>query len=387
MKLLLSKHPIWLVGFRPFFFLAICLGAVLPILWWAVFSGQVRLPGNINPIQWHAHEMLFGFGGAVLIGFLLTASKNWVGVRGIYGWPLMMLSGLWVFERIIIYFIPNLSSLLGHFVLSIFFSVSAMYLLSTLFIYRRNDTFKDNFYFYPLLITALIAKNLLISESFYSHGVAMSIGIFRLAFAVMFERTMTQFMKGTEGVQLYRSPYLDYAIKTFVALSIFQEVLPKNLSVIVLFLAASLLLFRWFLWSPQKGFKKFGNATMYIGYMGLVIHLYLEALRLSGIAVGVGTISLHAFTFLTMGVVIPSMIIRISQGHTGRKPEFQKLDRIAIIAILIAAIFRLVLVSVYPERMYLWLFFASICWFCAFVILGYRFFPMLLRPRIDNKEH
>jgi hypothetical protein len=33
--------------------------------------------------------MFFGFGWAVLGGFLLTSTKNWVGVRGYHGTPLI----------------------------------------------------------------------------------------------------------------------------------------------------------------------------------------------------------------------------------------------------------------------------------------------------------
>lgn len=387
MTIISPKHPVWLAGFRPFFILAIFTGAFMPFLWWAVFSGKISLAGNLSPLQWHAHEMLFGFGGAILIGFLLTASKNWVGIRGIFGLPLFVLTTLWTFERIIIYFLPNPSSFIGHIIFSLFFFASTTYLISTLYVYRKKDSFKDNFYFYPLLLSALVAKNLLISEEHYALGVTMSIGIFRLAFAVMFERTITQFMKSTEGLHLYRNSFLDYSIKSLIALSIFQELLPKGLSVLILSLAGILLLIRWILWHPDKGLLKFGNATMYIGYLGLILHFFLEALRLSDMAIGVGTISLHTFTFLTMGIVIPSMIVRISQGHTGRKPEFHLLDQVAIGCIFVAAIFRLVLISIFPAHLYLWLLFASLLWLCSFIILGYRFIPMLIRPRIDGREH
>ncbi len=387
MTIISPKHPVWLVGFRPFFILAIFTGAFMPFLWWAVFSGKISLAGNLNPLQWHAHEMLFGFGGAILIGFLLTASKNWVGIRGIFGLPLFVLATLWAFERIIIYFLPNPSSIIGHVIFSLFFFASTTYLIWTLYIYRKKDSFIDNFYFYLLLLSALVAKNLLISKEHYALGVTMSVGVFRLAFAVMFERTITQFMKSTEGLQLYRNALLDYSIKSLIALSILQELFPKVLSVLILTFAGILLLIRWCLWHPNRGLLKFGNATMYIGYLGLIVHFFLEALRLSDIAIGVGTISLHTFTFLTMGIVIPSMIVRISQGHTGRKPEFHLLDQVAICCIFVAAIFRLVLISIFPVHFNLWLLLASLSWLCSFILLGYRFIPMLIRPRIDGREH
>jgi uncharacterized protein involved in response to NO len=96
-----STHPLWLVGFRPFFSLACLAGMTLPVIWALVFSGLMALPtGNITATQWHAHEMFFGFGWAVLGGFLLTSTKNWVNIRGYHGSVLMLLSAAWIIERI-----------------------------------------------------------------------------------------------------------------------------------------------------------------------------------------------------------------------------------------------------------------------------------------------
>ncbi|TXT25005.1 MAG: hypothetical protein FD134_1249, partial [Gallionellaceae bacterium] len=92
------RQPVWLVGFRPFFILSIISGAMLPVLWVLVMSGHVALNPGVTPQQWHAHEMFFGFGWAVLGGFLLTATKNWVKIRGFHGPVLLVLSVLWLVD-------------------------------------------------------------------------------------------------------------------------------------------------------------------------------------------------------------------------------------------------------------------------------------------------
>ena len=95
-----AERPLWLVGFRPFFALACLAGLSLPLLWAMMFTGALPAPaGDISPVQWHAHEMFFGFGWAVLGGFLLTSTKNWVGSRGYHGWPLIFLVGAWLLDR------------------------------------------------------------------------------------------------------------------------------------------------------------------------------------------------------------------------------------------------------------------------------------------------
>ena len=52
----LSAHPLWLVGFRPFFALACLSGLSLPILWALFFSGAIPAPTtSFSAVQWHAH--------------------------------------------------------------------------------------------------------------------------------------------------------------------------------------------------------------------------------------------------------------------------------------------------------------------------------------------
>ena len=82
----LVSQPLWHAGFRPFFALACLSGIVLPLLWALMFAGALEAPtAAFTASQWHAHEMFFGFGWAMLAGFLLTASKNWVKIRGYHG--------------------------------------------------------------------------------------------------------------------------------------------------------------------------------------------------------------------------------------------------------------------------------------------------------------
>ena len=51
--MLVSTHPFWLVGFRPFFTLACLAGIVLPVAWGLVFSGAIEAPaGSFTSVQW-----------------------------------------------------------------------------------------------------------------------------------------------------------------------------------------------------------------------------------------------------------------------------------------------------------------------------------------------
>jgi len=79
-------------GFRPFF-LAGALYAGLAILFWLpLFYGDVETRSVFAPVDWHVHEMLFGYLAAVVTGFLLTAIPNWTGRLPVQGLPLLGLT-------------------------------------------------------------------------------------------------------------------------------------------------------------------------------------------------------------------------------------------------------------------------------------------------------
>jgi uncharacterized protein involved in response to NO len=101
---------IWSRGFRPFF-LAAGVWAVVGIALWPPFlSGAIEIPTAFSAVDWHAHEMVFGYGGAVVTGFLLTAIPNWTGRLPIAGRPLAALTALWAAGRLAIF----ASSLIGR---------------------------------------------------------------------------------------------------------------------------------------------------------------------------------------------------------------------------------------------------------------------------------
>ncbi|SHM65608.1 uncharacterized protein involved in response to NO [Roseovarius litoreus] len=87
-------------GFRPFFFGAAVWAALAMALWVPMLLGHLTLPTAFEPVSWHAHEFLFGYLGAVVAGFLLTAVPNWTGRLPIVGWRLGMLAGLWLAGRV-----------------------------------------------------------------------------------------------------------------------------------------------------------------------------------------------------------------------------------------------------------------------------------------------
>jgi uncharacterized protein involved in response to NO len=94
-------------GFRPFFLLGALWAAVSVPLWIVSYSvGPDALPVNAG-LAFHVHEMVFGYGSAIVAGFLLTAVPNWTGRLPVCGPPLMVLVSVWVAGRAVMLLQPG----------------------------------------------------------------------------------------------------------------------------------------------------------------------------------------------------------------------------------------------------------------------------------------
>ncbi|MFX0545369.1 NnrS family protein [Roseovarius sp. S1116L3] len=97
-----SGPALFTYGFRPFFLFGALWAALAMSLWIPMLSGLMQLPTHLDAVSWHAHEFLFGYLGAILAGFLLTAVPNWTGRLPVVGWQLAALFGLWAAGRVAI---------------------------------------------------------------------------------------------------------------------------------------------------------------------------------------------------------------------------------------------------------------------------------------------
>jgi uncharacterized protein involved in response to NO len=331
--------------------------------------------------------MFFGFGWAVLGGFLLTSTKNWVNIRCYHGPALMLLAAAWIVERMAMSFGGHWPLPIAMLANNAFLGSIAAMLLWTLIRYRRQDSYRDNAFFMVILPAFLIAKYLMLYGNDFQAGYGMAIALFRMAFLVMLERTLTGFMKTAFQAEILRQPKLDMPIKLLGLLLVIEPFLPRPLTAGLSLALAVLLIIRFVFWKPHLAFKRIDIGIMYIGYLAIVGQLLIEALGHVMNFVWIGSVSVHLFTFGAMGCVIPAMIIRISKGHTGRKVVFDGVDR-AVLYIMILALIVRVAVPQFVPGAYIGLIHASAsCWLLAFGMLAWRYFPILMQARIDGREH
>lgn len=84
-----SGPPLLSYGFRPFFLGAGLFAIVSMAAWIAALAGGWEIGGDYGALNWHAHEMLFGYSSAALAGYMLTAIPNWTGRLPVSGLRLL----------------------------------------------------------------------------------------------------------------------------------------------------------------------------------------------------------------------------------------------------------------------------------------------------------
>ncbi len=387
-RIYLPVNALWLVGFRPFFALAMLSGLSLPVVWALMFAGVIAAPKTaFSMVQWHAHEMFFGFGWAVLGGFLLTATKNWVRVRGYSGYALAFLAAAWLFERAGMWFQGVWPPQLFMISNNLFVTAIVVMLMSTLIHNRKHDSYSDNYFFVLILPVFLIAKHLMLSQDYYLIGWSMILGLFRMAFLVMLERTLSQFMKGAFQVSILENSLLNNAIKILGMLLVFAGLMPPQLSAGIALLLAFLLAGRLVYCKPQLAMRRIDIGIMYLGYLALTTQLLIEFIRQTVHPEWPVSVSIHVFTFGVMGLIIPAMLVRIAKGHTGRKVVFETPDKFVLWLMILAFAIRIIAPQFYSAFHAYWIYLAATCWFLGFSLLAWRYIPFLVRPRVDGKEH
>ena len=285
------------------------------------------------------------------------------------------------------WFAGELPPLIFRLASNLFLATIVAMLLWTLIRHHRDDAFRDNYFFLIILPLFLVAKNLLLSTEHFQTGAAMTLALFRVAFLVMLERTLTQFMKNALQADILRNRVLDTAIKLLAVLLVAASLLPPQISSWIALLLALLLSVRFVFWQPHLALRRLEIGIMYLGYLAIVAQLLLQFVEQTGQPAWLGSLSMHVFTFGAMGLIIPAMLIRIANGHTGRKVVFDRLDKSVLWIMIAGFVLRIVVPQIDPAGYLRWISLAAACWFACFAILGWRYIPYLLQARVDGKEH
>jgi len=381
--------PIAAKGFRPFFLLAALFATVLVPLWLLVIDGRVQVGRYLDPLYWHAHEMVFGFAVAVIAGFLLTAVGTWTKRETAVGLPLLALAGLWIAGRVAMtgpsLGPPWLAALTDLAFLPVLIVVVARPLIAA-----RNT---KNLVMLAIL-AALFLANLVVHldvlgvlPGWRRRGCLLGSDVIVLVILVISGRTFPMFTRNGTGVQtIASSPRLDQlAIAAMAVLVVLDAVVPERIGTAAwAALVGVLALVRSWRWGAQHTLRFPLLWVLHVGYLWLPIGLVLRA-----VAAGTGAVSpqiaTHALTVGAIGSLTLGMMARVALGHSGRLLAASRPIAIAFALVLLAAVARVGAPLLGSDLYRTTVVVAGALWTAAFALYLAVYVPILVAPRVDGK--
>lgn len=318
-------------GFRPWFLIVLAGGSLLFAAWGWTWLAMTWGQGPLLPIlgdwRWHAHEMIFGIGTALVAGFLLTAVQNWTGRRPLPPAWLLVSVLLWLGARFVL-LAAGMTPWIG-FVLSAASTALVAIGIARVIVAQRQWR---NLIF-PLNLMVLVALDLIfrshLDQSDLAGKVAL-LGIWPLMSILLFisQRILPAFTGGRLGSprrSLGRTgaTILALAPLALMLLSAFPASNARSIGLaftaLVLLLTGVLGIKRW--WHPGILHEPM-LLVLHAGFaMSLVTLPLLTATWLLPthlVAPIWHDAGVHAFGLGLLGIVGPGMVLRVSAGHTGR---------------------------------------------------------------------
>ncbi len=379
---------IFALGFRPFFLLAGCVAVLLMAIWAPAFVGGFAFETFYGQIDWHSHEMIFGYSAAVIAGFLLTSVRNWTGKPTPTGSLLAGMAVLWLLGRILPFFSNIFSNWLIAFIDLAF--LPAVVLGIGVPLLRSGE--RRNLIFLPLLAAfwgadLLVHAELLgLAPSLARKGIFLGLNLIVLLIVVMGGRVIPFFTeRALTGVAIKRWPMIEWLSPLSVMFFLLAELfLPDSrLSASFAALAGCANGVRLAGWYTSRYWRVPLLWVLHLGYGWIVVGFYLKV----GAALGAvaSQFTVHAFTVGGIGVLTLGMMARVSLGHTGRPLKVAPAMAAAFGLVNLAAVTRGLLPILSPQWFSRLIIVSSALWITAFVIFLAIYTPILTQPRIDGR--
>jgi len=374
------------LGFRPFFLLSALSAIVLMVIWVLLYRNIIQLSNYYGFIDWHSHEMLFGYTSAVIAGFLLTAVRNWTNVDTITKTPLALLAGIWLLARILPF--TSVSGWLIAVVDVAFFLILILAIAHPIIKAKQWH----NMIMVAILSVFLIADILVQSQ----HLGLLSVGIISgnslalysilMIIQVVTGRVLPFFTRVVvPETQVTERPILEKTLFVSLVLLALADVFALD-GYLVALLAGILAIahcVRVLPWFSKAVLKTPILWVLYAGYLWLIVGFVIKAL--AGLDMVANNLAIHAWTIGAIGIVTYGMMARVALGHTGREMLPSILVVIGFYLLFITAIIRVILPLVAMGQYVLWVEIAALFWVLAFVLFAIVYLPILTRPRVDGQ--
>ena len=369
-------------AFRPLFLLVVIQAVIHISLWFAVWNGIVAFSIESNPIYWHGHEMIAGFAGAAIAGFLLTAVATWTGRPQVRGWPLAVLCLSWVLARLWM-FSPMLAAVGG-----VFYWVWLLSLMTREVVASSNSrNFKVLAILFVFLVLEILYQYSLIAQASWQRQILWSqlwvvivmINLIGGRIIPAFTRNWLLKQQGevARGHLPAETGAIDYAA-TFALIVFSAATLLNPAETLILALAmitAFLQVWRLLRWQGLRCRAEPLVWMMHLSYSWIPVGVLLFGFAQAGyISVSAGV---HALTIGTVASMIVSVSSRAALGHTGRPLQSHPLLTSAILLLTLSALSRVGAAILANDLLMTG---ATAFWIAGFLCFAIRYVPVLISP-------
>ncbi|GJD57688.1 NnrS family protein [Methylobacterium dankookense] len=372
-------------GFRPFFLLGSLYAGLAVLAWLPMFVGDLALPTALAPRDWHVHEMLYGFAGAVMAGFLLTAVPNWTGRLPLQGGPLLLLVAAWLAGRFAVAF----SAVLGWLPAALL-DLSFLTLLTAAI--AREVVAGRNWRNLKVLValSALLAGNALFHVEAYRSGTAeygIRVGIAAALAMVMLigGRIVPSFTRNwlarenpgrmPASFGTFDKASMILAVAALAGWTLAPGSRATGAALVVTGLVQAARLARW---AGDRTWPDPLVLVLQVAYAFVPLGFVLVGASALGLVpVGAG---IHAWTGGAVGVMTLAVMSRASLGHTGRPLAASPAVR-TVYVLATASVLARVCASLHPAWTGSLLPVAGALWAMAFLGFAAAYWRVLTGPR------
>lgn len=380
-----SGPPVLSYGFRPFFLLAGIFAIAAMVGWIGALTAGWGVGGDYGMLNWHAHEMLFGYTSAALAGYMLTAIPNWTGRLPVSGLPLLGLVAVWLAGRLTMA-VPGIMGLPLSMV------VEACFLPLMAAIAAVEIIAGKNWKNLKILagLSALSLVNIAFHVSVAFNGVALEasragVAIYVMLIAVVGGRIVPSFTRNwlaKAGAPRLPAPFgrfdvvaMAWLLVTLALWVAFPETIVTAGAAVG---AAVLHAVRLARWHGRRTVDEPLLLALHVGYAFVPLGMLSVALASLGWIANAS--ALHVLTVGAIGGMTLAIMTRASLGHTGRALKASLCTSVAYLALTLSAVLR-PFAELIPSQYHFLLALSGACWLIAFGLFVLEFGPMLVSPR------
>ncbi|HTN96041.1 MAG TPA: NnrS family protein [Nordella sp.] len=373
-------------GFRPFFLLGALQAGIAILFWVPLLYGYLDTASLFAPVDWHVHEMLFGYLPAVMTGFLLTAIPNWTGRLPVQGAPLLGLVLLWLTGRVAIFF----SSEIGWAGAAV---IDCAFLLTLVMVAAREIIAGRNWRNLKVLapVTVLLAANMLFHWEASQYGITdlsrrLGLGAAMVLIMVIGGRIIPSFTHnwltrenpGRLPISFNRFDAMVILISA-LALAAWTFLPARSETGFLLIIAGLLNIARLVRWAGDRTWRDPLVFILHAAYAFLPLGFLFAGLAALWPDLIPSAAGIHAFGSGAVGSMTLAVMIRATLGHTGHALKAGPAVRLMFAAVILAAVLRIA-AACHPA--FFWLMpLSAAAWGLAFLSYALFFAGMLFRPR------